>query len=62
MKRLKKNKELSGKFGFDIYDSQNKYFPYYVKCCDECMTIEEIEERAESIRWHLGIDETIQID
>ena len=50
---LPKNKEMSKQFGFTIRNSKNKQFPYYVECCDECMTLEEIQEKAAHIRKHL---------
>lgn len=39
---MEKNEILSERYGLNIYDCENSYFPYYVEEWDECFTEEEI--------------------
>jgi hypothetical protein len=41
---MKKNLEMSEKYGLTIFDSENKQFPYFVEEWDECFTEEEIQQ------------------
>ena len=41
---MKKNAEMSKKYGLHIYNAHNMQFPYFVREWDECFTEKEIQQ------------------